>query len=106
MKSKFVAGTASLAVGLFLFSSSPLVSADEHGKHDAATQSFLKEAAQGGMTEVTLGQLASEKAKDDAVKSFGQRMVKDHGKSNEELQKLAHTEGVTLPTDMGSEGKD
>ncbi len=106
MKSIFVTSAASLATGLCLFIASPSVAAEEHEKYDAATQSFLKEAAQGGMTEVTLGQLASEKGHNEAVKSFGQRMVKDHSRVNEELKKLAHAEDVTLPTDMGSGGKE
>jgi hypothetical protein len=31
----------------------------------------LKEAAQGGMMEVSLGQMAADKAQNEAVKNFG-----------------------------------
>ena len=59
------------------------------------------EAAQGGMAEVELGQLATQKASSDAVKQFGQRMVTDHGKANDELKTLAQSKSIMLPTDIG-----
>src|SRR6185369_15516224 len=34
------------------------------------------------------------------VKAFGQKMVDDHSKANDQLKQLAQTKGVTLPTDM------
>src|ERR1043165_3415067 len=113
MKQGFITGAASLATGFCLFIASPCMSAQEHAasaqeqeKPDAATQAFLKEAAQGGMAEVSLGQLAVEKGHNEAVKNFGQRMVKDHGQANEELKNLAKSEGVTIPSDMGNEGRE
>jgi len=61
---------------------------------------FMEKAAEGGMAEVKLGQLAAQKAGADQVKQFGQRMVDDHGKANDQLKQLASTKGVTLPTDL------
>jgi putative membrane protein len=50
---------------------------------------FVLKAADGGLAEVALGKLAQEKAGSDEVKRFGQRMVEDHGKANQELAQLA-----------------
>src|SRR5262245_37184740 len=50
---------------------------------------FVMEAAMGGMTEVELSKLAVEKATNARVKTFGQQMVTDHGKANDELKTLA-----------------
>ena len=61
---------------------------------------FMEKAAQGGMAEVQFGKLATEKASAPEVKQFGQRMVDDHGKANDQLKQLASQKGVTLPTTM------
>jgi putative membrane protein len=57
----------------------------------------VREAAQGGMAEVELGKLATEKASSDQVKKFGQRMVDDHSKANDQLKQLASLEGIEVP---------
>jgi putative membrane protein len=59
-------------------------------------KAFVQSAAKGGMLEVTLGKLASEKATTDDAKKFGQQMVTDHSKANDQLQKLAQDKGVDL----------
>lgn len=59
---------------------------------------FMMDAAAGGMMEVELGRVAAQKGTSDAVKQFGQRMVDDHSKANEELMSLASSKGMTLPT--------
>ncbi len=66
----------------------------------AADTKFAKEAAAGGMAEVKLGQLAAEKGSSDFVKQFGQKMVDDHGKANDDLKSVAEKENITLPTEM------
>lgn len=72
---------------------------------DPADSEFMAKAAQGGMAEVSLGQMASSKATDPGVKAFGDRMVTDHSKLGDELKQLATTKGVTLPTDLDDESK-
>jgi putative membrane protein len=63
---------------------------------------FAKEAAQGGMAEVKLGQLAQEKGSSESVKSFGKRMVDDHSKAGDKLKEVASRENITLPTDISA----
>ena len=64
----------------------------------AKDKTFMKKAAKGGMMEVAMGQVAQEKAQSDDVKSFGKRMVTDHGKANDELKSIASNKGFQLPT--------
>ena len=70
-----------------------------------ADTKFMKEAAQGGMAEVALGQLAVEKASNADVKKFGQRMVDDHSKANDKLKQLASEKNVALPQDLNAKDK-
>lgn len=70
----------------------------------ANDKKFMREAAEGGLAEVELGKLAKEKASSSEVKKFGQRMVDDHSKANEELKQIASSKGVDLPDKLT--GKD
>lgn len=77
---------------------------DQAARATADTK-FMKEAAEGGLAEVELGKLASEKASSQEVKDFGQRMVNDHSKANEQLKQLASNKGVTLPENLSAKDK-
>jgi putative membrane protein len=63
---------------------------------------FLRKAAEGGIAEVKFGQLAVQKGSDD-VKAFGQKMVDDHTKLNNEMAQIADSMGVKLPKSMNKE---
>ena len=58
---------------------------------------FVKDAAMGGMAEVELGKLATQKGSSDAVKQFGQKMVDDHTKANDQLKEIASKENISTP---------
>ena len=66
---------------------------------------FVKKAARGGLAEVELGKLATEKASSEDVKKFGQRMVDDHGKANDQLKQVASEEHITLPEGLSAKDK-
>lgn len=61
---------------------------------------FATKAAQGNMSEVSLGSMAAQKGTSPDVKAFGNRMVNDHGKALDELKQLAANKGITLPADV------
>ena len=67
-----------------------------------ADMKFMKKAMQGGLAEVQLGQLASQKASADDVKQFGQKMVEDHTKLNDQMKGLAPQLGVTPPDGLSA----
>ena len=78
--------------------------ADKSAKLSSSDRKFVTEALKGGMAEVELGKLASERASSDAVKQFGKRMADDHGKAGDELKTLAQGKGITPPSAL--EAKD
>lgn len=71
----------------------------------AADQQFVMEAAHGGIAEVELGRLASQKAQAAEVKQFAQKMVEDHGRANQELKTLAQGKNITIPSDLDAKHK-
>jgi len=75
------------------------------GALSAQDRKFVMEAAQGGMMEVELGRIASERASNADVKAFGRRMVEDHTAANEKLKQVARERSLTLPTEMTAEQK-
>jgi len=99
MKNVLLASAAVLAIAV-----SPTFAAAQ-GAKAGADHSFVKEAASGGMAEVELGRLAAERASSPEVKQFGQRMVDDHTKANDELKAIAQRKNIALPTDVPSKHK-
>jgi putative membrane protein len=98
---KLIFNSASAALGLALVALGFLVpSASAATAVSATDQEFMQAAAQGGMTEVKLGELAAQNGLRADVKEFGQMMVKDHSAINDDLKALAAKEGVTLPDSL------
>ena len=71
------------------------------GNLSSKDKSFMMGAAKGGMMEVEWGKLAAQNGQNADVKKFGNRMVTDHSKANNELMGLAREEGVSLPAAKG-----
>jgi putative membrane protein len=67
---------------------------------------FVMEAAQGGMAEVKIGELASQKGQSSSVKQFGERLVKDHQQANDKLKQIAQDKGISVPSDLGKHQED
>jgi putative membrane protein len=68
-------------------------------------QAFAVAAANGGLAEVEMGKLAADHASNADVKKFGQRMVEDHGKANDELRSLLGQKGIPSPTELKGKEK-
>ncbi len=64
---------------------------------------FVKDAAVEGMTEVELGKLATQKGSSDAVKQFGQKLVDDHSKADDQLKQIASKENIDIPDSLDFE---
>jgi len=60
--------------------------------------SFVREAVQAGLAEAKMGNLAVQNAQDQNVKTFAQKLARDHTAANQELQQIAAQKGMQLPT--------
>lgn len=58
--------------------------------------SFLKEASMGNQAEITLAQMAQQKAQNPEVKNLAQMIEQDHQQAQQKLQTIAQANGVTL----------
>ena len=96
---KLIYNSASATVGLALVLAGIVTAAPRANAAttlSTADSDFIMAAAQGGMTEVKLGELAARNGTRDDVKEFGKMMVKDHTVINDDLRALAAQKGVSL----------
>jgi putative membrane protein len=77
----------------------------KEAKPDTRDVAFMKDAARGGIAEVKMGEAGLSNGESQAVKSFSQRLVDDHTKANQELEKLAIRKGVILPDSVSEQHK-
>jgi putative membrane protein len=102
----FLAGTAAVLLSVApAFAQKTTPATTKTAGQAAADHQFAMKAAQGGLAEVELGRLATEKASSDEVKKFGQRMVDDHSKANDELKSEAQKKNITLPSSVDAKDK-
>ena|ERR1017187_1758995 len=98
---KLISNSASITLGMVLAVVGLLVPCAKAQTPISTTETnFILAAAQGGMTEVKLGELASTSGVRADVKEFGQMMVKDHTAINEDMKALAAQKGVILPDSL------
>jgi putative membrane protein len=111
----FFKSTLAIAIG-FVFlsatgcSNSAQRSADRSSAADRSPSAanptdrdFAVIAAQAGMAEVELGNLAQTQGSDDRIRSYGKKLVEDHARLNSELKDIAAKQALTLPSDVNSD---
>jgi len=66
---------------------------------------FAIAAADGGLLEIQLGNIALTNATSPEIKRFGQQMIDDHSAANKELTNLAFQKNITLPQSLSEESQ-
>ncbi len=97
MKLKYLVTVLGLSTAFFAFGSSTFAADEGAMKATAGEKMFIKKAAMGGMTEVALGKVAAQNGGSQEVKDFGNLMVTDHSKINDNLKDVAGKMGVEIP---------
>jgi putative membrane protein len=89
MKARFVALVLALTLGA------------AHAQLARSDRRFIAAAAESGMFEVQIAQLAAAKATDPAVKGFAGMLVDQHTAANDALARIAAARRVDLPPAPG-----
>ena len=84
------AGAANTGEGATSTKASSATAADANtGALSDADRKFIMMAAEDGMKEVHMGQMAVQQGQSDTVKKLGQTIVSDHTKANQQLMAIA-----------------
>jgi putative membrane protein len=67
---------------------------------------FVEEMAHAGIAEVELGRLASQRGGSADVKQFGQMMMDEHTKANNELKQVALQLNIAVPNETDAKHKE
>ena len=66
-------------------------------------ESFASQAAIIGKAEIELGQIALKNTQDEDVRTYAERMVKDHSAADKKLKAIAAKENLQLPQSLDQE---
>jgi putative membrane protein len=72
---------------------------------DKPAEKFLKEAIEGNLIEVQMGELAQEKGQSEAARSFGKELATDHGSANLKALGVAAELGMSPPSEPSKKHK-
>ena len=79
----------------------PAEGAGVQAQTQMGAEQFVREAANSGMFEIQSSQLAEQKSQDPHIKQFGQRMVQDHTKADDQLKSIAQkTKNLEVPNSL------
>ena len=87
-------------VALWVLSSSPSLSAADMAS--PTDRAFVGKVSQGGMYEVEASKIAEQKATAQNVKDLAIMEVHDHDLVNQELRKIAASEGTDVPPQLNA----
>jgi putative membrane protein len=102
MTSRFQSFAAITAFGLVALAPAAIAQKQSANRMMTPDTTFATKAAQGGIAEVQMGQLAKDHASSQAIKDYGQKMIDDHSKANDQLKQILSSKSMTLPDAMNA----
>jgi putative membrane protein len=82
-----------------------VLSAPAAWSQDKASQTFIKNAIEGNLAEIQMGELAQKNGNSEGVRSFGQMLQRDHTDANQKAMTVAKDVGVTPPNEPKAKQK-
>lgn len=95
MKSSFLAGSILLAAAL-----APVAARAD------SPREFLYHALQGDNSEIMLGNLAADRARDPAVRDYGRKLANDHSQARSEVLDVGRRFGIRPTREVAPEARD
>lgn len=95
-------GTTTLSADTAITTVSKDQAKNDSSNLQPAETAFIQKAAIGGLMEVEMGNLTTQKSKSPKVLAFAKRMITDHTAANKELQQIAESLGVKVPEALPS----
>jgi putative membrane protein len=92
MKFRYIPACTALCLGALLSVTAVAHAADDNDKK------FLSMAAQSDVNEISLSEVAEQKASDPAVKAFAKKMVAEHKMMTASMKPFADEWGLTPPS--------
>jgi putative membrane protein len=103
MSTALAIALASSSAGIAVAQQVTMTQLAQAGDISAEDQEFLTKAIQAGVAEVQISELALEKAQNEQVRQFAERMVQDHTAANERLVSLAESAGNAPSMELDQE---
>lgn len=69
-----------------------------------ADLAFARAASRGNAEEIAMGKIATDNSQTEAVRQYGQRLVQDHSKANQQLEAIAARKGLHLAPPTPQQG--
>jgi putative membrane protein len=79
----------------------PATTAGTAGMMNADAQRFVREASMGNHAEIQLSQLAVQRAQNQDVREFAQRMIDDHTRAQNQLEQAVRQADLEMPRELG-----
>jgi putative membrane protein len=74
-------------------------------KKTGKDRKFAKTALEDGLAQIEFGQLAVQKGDSPDIKQFGQKMIADHSKMNDQIKPIAQQLGVDIPAQLSKDDR-
>jgi putative membrane protein len=91
--------------GRYAYAIAMVLAAVSAARGQSGEQTFIKDAVQGNLAEVRLGELAAHRAESEAVRKFGEAVRVDHHAALQRATNLAKSLKVDPPTEPTTEAE-
>lgn len=89
----------------FLFAGAALILVPAAAFADSPRH-FLEDALRGDNSEIMLGRLAADRARDPAVRDFGRTLARDHSQAREEVISVGRRFGLSRNRDVTDDARE